>query len=87
MDVPHVRLPVLLSFELAVGTESAGEPLGGVDSVHVFVPTFLLDKLITQLTPLVLIITSASAAIAARIRNIEAGLEEVSWKLELWTRL
>ena len=56
MNVSHVSLPVLLSFELAVRTESAGEPLGGVDCVHVLVPTFLLDKLLTQITKLALLL-------------------------------
>ena len=56
VNVSHVRLPVLLGLELAVGTERAGEPLGGVDRVHVLVPTLLLHELLTKITKLGLLL-------------------------------
>ena len=56
MNVPHVRFPVLLSFELAIRAECAGEPLSGVDSVHVFVPAFLLHEFLAQITKLTLLL-------------------------------
>lgn len=55
VDVPHVRLPVLLSFELAVGTQGAGKPLSGMDRVHVLVPALLLDKFLAKVAKFILL--------------------------------
>lgn len=55
VDVPHVRLPVLLSFELAVWTQGAGKPLSGMDSVHVLVPALLLDKFLAKVAKFILL--------------------------------
>ena len=55
VNVPHVRLPVLLSFELAVGTQGARKPLSGMDRVHVLVPALLLDKFLAKVAKFILL--------------------------------
>jgi len=74
VDIPHVSLPVLLGFELAVGTQSAGEPLSGMDRVHMLVPALFLDKFLAKVTKFIFVIFVCMA--------LECVLEEMSGKMK-----
>ena len=59
MKFPKVRVRVLLTFELFVGTQGTGKILGGMDLALVLVPSLLLNKLFAKTAKLVILIFSS----------------------------